>query len=87
VKKKGWIGLALLGIAVLVVWLLYINRSWSEDEVERAKVDVQQRVCFVLRADEQDVAYFHVLSSCGQYPIEDVNEMLRINGYEELGGK
>ena len=62
-KKKGWIGLALLGIAVLVVWLLYINRSWSEEEVKRAKVDVQQRVCFVLRADEQDVAYFSRFSA------------------------
>lgn len=57
-KKAVLIGAALLGVAVLVIWVLYINRSWSEDEVERAKVDVQQRVCFALMADGQDVAYF-----------------------------
>ena len=54
----GWIVAALVGVAVLVVWVIYINRSWTEEEVERAKVDVQQRVCFALMADGQEVAYF-----------------------------
>jgi transcriptional regulator with XRE-family HTH domain len=48
---------------------------------------IDKSSCKLVMTNEQDVAYFHVLSSCGQYPIEDVNEMLRINGYEELGGK
>lgn len=56
--KMGWIVAALVGVAVLVVWVIYINRSWTEEEVERAKVDVQQRVCFALMADGQEVAYF-----------------------------
>lgn len=57
-KKLMWIGVVLLGVAVLVVWVLYINRSWTEKEVERAKVEVQQRVCFALMADGKDVAFF-----------------------------
>lgn len=56
--KMGWIVAALVGVAVLVVWVIYINRSWTEEEVERAKVDVQQCVCFALLADGQEVAYF-----------------------------
>ena len=32
----GWIVAALVGVAVLVVWVIYINRSWTEEEVERA---------------------------------------------------
>lgn len=56
--KMGWIVAALVGVAVLVAWVIYINRSWTEEEVERAKVDVQQRVCFALMADGQEVAYF-----------------------------
>ena len=34
--KMGWIVAALVGVAVLVVWVIYINRSWTEEEVERA---------------------------------------------------
>ena len=48
---------------------------------------IDKSSCKLVMTNEQDVAYFHVLSSCRQYPSEDVNEMLRINGYEELGGK
>ena len=57
-RKTGWVVAALVSVAVLVVWVIYINRSWTEEEVERAKVDVQQCVCFALLADGQEVAYF-----------------------------
>lgn len=43
--------------------------------------------CKLVMTNAQDLAYYHVLASCGQYPIEEVNEILRANGYEELGGK
>lgn len=58
VKRTWWFVAAAMCLAVLVVEALYVNRSWSEDEVERAKVDVQQRVCFALLADGREVAYF-----------------------------
>ena len=44
--------------AVLTMWITYINRSWTEEDVERAKVNVEQCVCFSLIADGKEVAYF-----------------------------
>ena len=34
----------------------------------------------------QDVAYAEILTSCGKYSIDEVNEMLEICGYAKLGG-
>lgn len=55
------IGALLAGI-VLVVWLCYINRSWTEEDIRRAKVDVVQHACFSLMADGKAVAYFSSFS-------------------------
>lgn len=61
-KKLAWVIGAVL--VVVVAWLLfYLNRPWSEDDTERAKVKVQQRVCFALLADGQEVAYFSRFSA------------------------
>ena len=57
-EHKGVLVVAGLVLAVLLVEVLYVNRSWSDDDVERTKVDVQQRVCFALMADGKEVAYF-----------------------------
>ncbi len=53
---------ALFLCIVLVVWILYINRSWTEKEAESAKVNVVQFACFSLLADGNEVAYFSRLS-------------------------
>ena len=34
----------------------------------------------------QDVAYFHILSTCGQYSLDEVNEMLEEAGFTVIGG-
>lgn len=57
-KRTILILVAVLVCAVLSVWIAYINRSWTEEEVERAKVDVRQHVWFSLLADGREVAYF-----------------------------
>lgn len=49
---------AVLACVMLTLWIFYINRSWTADEVARTKVEMRQRVCFVLMADGQEVAYF-----------------------------
>ena len=43
--------------------------------------------CKLMMTSEQDIAYYHILSSCGSYRIDEVNEILRAKGYDELGGK
>lgn len=50
--------LAVLACVVLTLWIVYINRSWTPEEVARTRVDVHQRVGFVLMADGHEVAYF-----------------------------
>ena len=61
-KKTYRIAIMLVAAALLVTWACYLNRPWSEEDVERAKVDVQQQVCFTLVADDQEVAYFSSFS-------------------------
>lgn len=56
-KKSIVIGLGLLTCIVFYL-LCYLNRSWTEEEVEHAKVDVTQRTCFALLAEGKEVAYF-----------------------------
>jgi lysozyme len=56
-KKSVYIASGLFA-CILVYLVCYLNRSWTDDEVERAKVDVTQRSCFALLADGQEVAYF-----------------------------
>ena len=34
----------------------------------------------------EDVAYFHILSTCGQYSLSEVNELLMEAGFTPLGG-
>lgn len=34
----------------------------------------------------QDVAYMEILASCGQYSIDEINEILEEAGYRKLGG-
>ena len=43
--------------------------------------------CKLMMTNAQDIAYYHVLATCGQYELDEVNEMLAANGYEILGGK
>lgn len=56
-QKILFIGLGLL-TCIFVYLSCYLNRSWTEDEIEHAKVDVTQRACFVLLADGNEIAYF-----------------------------
>ena len=34
----------------------------------------------------QDVAYFHILSTCGAYSLSQVNDLLEERGFELIGG-
>ena len=43
--------------------------------------------CKLVMTNPQDVAYYHILTSCGQYSIDDINEILEAKGFEILGGK
>ena len=57
-RKTLIVVLAALACVVLTLWLVYINRSWTYDEVERAKVVVEQRECYAVVAGGREVAYF-----------------------------
>lgn len=58
-RQKRWMILsAVLACIVLTLWIVYLNRPWTDAEVERTKVGVRQRVCFVVMADGHEVAYF-----------------------------
>ena len=48
---------------------------------------IDKSCCKLMMTNEQDIAYFHILSRCGNYRIDEVNEILSSKGYEELGGK
>lgn len=56
-RKIVFIGLGLL-TGIVVYLICYLNRSWTEEDVEHAKVDVTQRACFALLADGKEIAYF-----------------------------
>ena len=43
--------------------------------------------CKLVMTNTQDVAYYHILTSCGQYSLDDINEILEARGFEILGGK
>ena len=57
-KKLLMILFAVFACGVLTLWILYINRSWTQEELARTKLVVRQRVGFALMADGKEVAFF-----------------------------